>query len=169
MWLLRLEVKHDMDRKMIVQVVEKGCPFAQRTHMKLREIDEGGGRITMVMEDDPVNYNAFGLVHAGAMCGLAETVGGMAIFRYLDPREVIVLNTVFNIRFTHPPRGELRCTARVVEEEAAALMEEFEKEGKVDTAMDLKIRDSSGTMVAQAQATFRLIKTPDEYKKYFGG
>jgi uncharacterized protein (TIGR00369 family) len=158
-----------MDKEMIVQVVEKGCPFAQRTRMKLREIDEGEGRITMVMEDDPTNLNAFGLVHAGAMCGLAETAGGMAIFRYVDPREIIVLNTVFNIRFTHPPRGELRCTARVVEAEAAALMEEFEKEGKADKAIDLKILDSSGTMVAQAQATFRLIPTPEEYKKYFGG
>ncbi|RJP33760.1 MAG: PaaI family thioesterase [Actinobacteria bacterium] len=158
-----------MDREMMVQVVEKGCPFAQRTQMKLREIDEGGGRITMVMQDDPVNLNAFGLVHAGAMCGLAETAGGMAIFRYLDPRETIVLNTVFNIRFTHPPKGELRCTARVVEEEAAALIEEFRKEGKADKAMDLKIVDSSGKMVAQAQATFRLIPTPQEYKKYFGG
>ncbi|MBN2026998.1 MAG: PaaI family thioesterase [Actinobacteria bacterium] len=158
-----------MDKEMMVQVVEKGCPFAQRAQMKLREIDEGEGRITAVMEDDPANYNAFGLVHAGAMCGLAETTGGMAIFRYLDPREVIILNTVFNIRFSHPPRGELRCTARVVEEEAAALMEEFKKEGKADKALDLKILDSSGNMVAQAQATFRLISTPEEYKKYFGG
>ena len=158
-----------MDREMMVQVVEKGCPFAQRTQMKLREIDEGGGRITMVMEDDPANYNAFGLIHAGAMCGLAETVGGMAIFRYLDPREVIILNTVFNVRFTSPPRGELKCTAQVVEAEAAVLMEEFKRGGKADKALDLKIVDSSGKMVAQAQATFRLIKTPEEYKKYFGG
>ena len=158
-----------MEREMAVQVVERACPFAQRTHMRLREMDEGDGRVTLVMEDDPANLNAFGLIHAGAICGLAETAGGMAIFKYLDPREIIVLNTIFNIRFTHPPRGELRCTARVVEDEAAALMEEFEKEGKADKAMDLKILDSSGTVVAQAQATFRLIKTPEEYKKYFGG
>jgi len=158
-----------MDKRMIAQVVEKGCPFARKAQMKLREIDEGGGRVTLVMEDDPANYNAFGLIHAGAMCGLAETVGGMAIFRYLDPREVIVLNTVFNIRFTSPPRGELSCSARVVEAEAAALMEEFERKGKADKALDLKIFDASGAMVAEAQATFRLIKTPEEYKKYFGG
>jgi uncharacterized protein (TIGR00369 family) len=158
-----------MEKEMMVQVVERACPFAQRTQMKLREIDEGNGRITMVMEDDPANYNAFGLIHAGAMCGLAETVGGMAIFRYLDPREIIILNTVFNIRFTSPPKGELKCTAQVVEAEAAVLMEEFRQEGKADKAIDLKIVDSSGKMVAEAQATFRLIKTPEEYKKYFGG
>jgi hypothetical protein len=57
----------------------------------------------------------------------------------------------------------------VVEAEAAVLMEEFKREGKADKAMDLKIVDSSGKMVAEAQATFRLIKTPEEYKKYFGG
>lgn len=137
--------------------------------MKIGEVDEDGGRVTLVMEDDPANLNAFGLVHAGAICGLAETAGGMAIFRYLDPHETVILNTVFNIRFSYPPRGELSCTARVVEEEGAALLEEFRKEGRADKAMDLKIVDSSGKMVAQAQATFRLIKTPEEYKKYFGG
>ncbi len=89
--------------------------------------------------------------------------------RYLDPREVMVLNTVFNIRYSHPPRGELRCTARVVEEEARALLQEFEREGRADKAMDLKVFDASGKLVAQAQATFRLIKTPEEYKRYFGG
>jgi uncharacterized protein (TIGR00369 family) len=158
-----------MDKEMVVQVVEKSCPFAQRAHMRFREINEVEGRVTLVMEDDPANLNAFGLVHAGAICGLAETVGGMAIMRYLDPREILVLNTVLNIRYVHPPRGELVCSARVVAEEANALLEEFEAEGRADKAMDLKVLDSSGTLVAQAHATYRLIHTPDEYKKYFGG
>ena len=156
-----------MDREMIVHVVEKACPFAQRTHLRLREMDEEGG-VTLVMEEDPANLNAFGLVHAGAICGLAETAGGMAIMRHLDPREVLVLNTFFNIRYVRPPRGELRCTARVVDGEARALREEFEGEGRADKALDLKVLDSSGAMVAQAQATFRLIPTPEEYGKYFG-
>jgi uncharacterized protein (TIGR00369 family) len=158
-----------MEKEMIVQVVEKACPFAQRTHLRLRELVEEEGRVTMVMEDDPANLNAFGLIHAGAICGLAETVGGMAIMRHLDPREILVLNTMLNIRYVHPPRGELLCTAQVVDEEARVLLDEFKISGKVDKAMDLKVMDSSGTMVAQAQATFRLIRTPEEYKKYFGG
>jgi uncharacterized protein (TIGR00369 family) len=156
-----------MEKEMIVQVVEKACPFAQRTHLRLRELVEEEGRVTMVMEDDPANLNAFGLIHAGAICGLAETVGGMAIMRHIDPREILVLNTMLNIRYVHPPRGELRCAAQVVDEEARVLLDEFETSGKADKAMDLKVIDSSGTMVAQAQATFRLIRTPEEYKKYF--
>ncbi len=156
-----------MEKEMIVQVVEKSCPFAQRTHLRLREVVEGEGRVTMAMEDDPANLNAFGLIHAGAICGLAETVGGMAIMRHLDPREILVLNTMLNIRYVHPPRGELRCSAQVVDEEARVLLGEFKASGRVDKAMDLKVLDSSDTMVAQAQATFRLIPTPQEYKKYF--
>jgi uncharacterized protein (TIGR00369 family) len=158
-----------MEKEMMVQVVERSCPFAQRTHLRLREIDEGENRITLVMEENPENLNAFGLVHAGAICGLAETTGGMPIFKFLDPREVIILNTVLNIRFTYPPRGELRCTARVVREEGEALLEEFRREGRADKAMDLKVFDASGKMVAQAQATYRLIPTPEEYKPYLGG
>jgi len=158
-----------MDKEMVVQVVEKACPFAQRTHLRLRELDEGEGRVTLVMEEDQANLNAFGLVHAGAICGLVETAGGMAIMRHLDPRQILILNTVLNIRYMRMPRGELRCTARVVEEEARALLEEFKAAGKADKAMDLKVVDLSGEIVAQAQATFRLMTTPEEFKKYFGG
>lgn len=156
-----------MEKEMIRGVVEEACPFAQRTHLKVREVDEETGRVTLVMKGDPANLNAFGLVHAGAICGLAETAGGMAIMRYMDPREVLVLNTVFNIRYLHPPRGELTCTARVVEEESRALLEEFRERGKADKALDLKVYDSAGTLVAQAQATFRLIPTPEEYREFF--
>ncbi|NPV60171.1 MAG: PaaI family thioesterase [Actinobacteria bacterium] len=156
-----------MEKEMITVMVEQACPFARESRMRLREVDEGEGRVTLVMEDNPSNLNAFGLVHAGAICGLAETAGGMAVMRHLDPRKVMVLNTVLNIRFVHPPRGELRCTARVGEGEALALLEEFEREGRADKAMDLKVFDAAGTLVAQA--TFRLVRTPEEYLEYLGG
>ncbi len=153
---------------MLVRVVEQACPFAHHASMRVAELDEDKGSVTLAMGDDPANLNAFGLVHAGAICGLAETAGGMAIMRHFDPRETLVLNTVFNIRYVHPLRGELRCTARVVEEEARALREDFEREGRADKAMDLKVFGSSRVLVAQAQATYRLIRTPEEYRRYFG-
>lgn len=157
-----------MERKMIVQMVEEACPFAKRTHMRLRESERADGMITLIMEDDPANLNAFGLIHAGAISGLVETVGGMSIMQHLDPMEILVLNSVLNIQYLHPAHGELTCEARTTEDEARVLMEEFKESGRADKAMDLKVMDSSGTMVAQAQATFRLMSTPDEYKKYFG-
>ncbi len=158
-----------MEKELMVKIVEEACPFAQRMRLRLRELDGEGGKVTLAMEEDPSNLNAFGLVHAGAICGLAETAGGMALMHHLDPREILVLNTVFNIRYVHPPRGELTCTACVVEEEARALEEEFRRERRADKAMDLKVFDANGTLVAQAQATFRLVPTPSEYSKHFAG
>jgi acyl-coenzyme A thioesterase PaaI-like protein len=155
-----------MDAELMVKMVEGACPFAQRSHMRVTRVGEEG-YITIILEDDPANLNAFGLVHAGAICGLAETAGGMAIFNYLDPMEFLVLNTVLNIRFTSMPHGELRCTAWVTKEEADVVIEEFRISGKGDKAMDLKVVDNSGKLVAQAQATFRLIATPDEFKESF--
>jgi acyl-coenzyme A thioesterase PaaI-like protein len=155
-----------MEEQMLKMTVESGCPFAQRSHMRFTEVAEDGNA-TMILEDDPTNYNAFGLIHAGAICGLVETTGGMAIFHYLDPRETIVLNTILNIRYIHMPVGELRCTARVTEAEARAVLEDFEAEGKADKTVDVKVFDTSGKMVAQAQATYRLMETPEQFKKYF--
>jgi acyl-coenzyme A thioesterase PaaI-like protein len=155
-----------MEAELMVKMVEGACPFASRSHMRVTRIGEDGN-ITMILEDDESNLNAFGLVHAGAICGLVETAGGMSIFNYLDPRDFIVLNSVLNIRFTAMPRGELRCSARCTGDEAQSLIEEFRIFGRADKAMDLKVLDSSGKMVAQAQATFRLMSTPEEFKEYF--
>ena len=156
----------DMEAELMVKMVEQACPFAGRSGLRLTRIGEDGN-ITMILEDEPSNLNAFGFVHAGAVCALAETAGGMAIFNYLDPMDFMVLNTVLNIRFTAMPEGELRCTARCNRGEAEALIEEFRIFGKADKAMDLKVLDASGKMVAQAQATFRLMATPEQYRERF--
>lgn len=150
----------------MVMMVEGGCPFAQRGHMKAREVSRDGG-MTLALKEGPSNYNAFGLVHAGAMCGLAETAGGMAVFRYLDPMEFLVLNLVFNVRFISMHRGELTCTATVTGGEARALVDEARAYGKADKAIDIKIVDSSGALMAEAQATFRMMPTPEEFKEFF--
>lgn len=155
-----------MEIEMMKRMVEGGCPFAQRSHMRVDE-PPGEGRFRMVLEEDPANYNAFGLIHAGALCGLVETAGGMAIFSHLDPREFIVLNTVLNIRFVAMPRGELRCTTRFTADEAEALLDDFKSAGKADKTLDIKVMDSSEKMMAQAQATFRLMETPEQFKEYF--
>ncbi|MBN1290081.1 MAG: PaaI family thioesterase [Actinobacteria bacterium] len=155
-----------MDALMMKRMVESNCPFAGRSGMKFRGIGEDG-TVVIILDDDPSNLNAFGLVHAGVICGLAETAGGMAIFHYLDPADTIVLNTILNIRFKAMPRGELSCEAVVVPEEARLLMSELERSGKADKAMDLKILNSSGETVAEAQASFRLMPTPAQFKQYF--
>ena len=155
-----------MDAELMVKMVEGACPFANRSKMRVTRIGEEGN-ITMILEDDQANLNAFGLVHAGAICGLAETAGGMAIFTYLDPMEFVVLNTVLNIRFTAMPRGELRCSVRVNPDEAEAMLEDFRIFGKADKAVNMEVLDASGKRVADAQATYRLMATPDEFKTYF--
>lgn len=157
-----------MDSEDMAGMVEENCPFAGRSRMKVRGVGENG-RVVVVMEDDPSNLNAFGLVHAGAICGLAETAGGMAIFHHLDQARVVVLNTVFSVRFTAMPRGELRCEAVVIPAEAEELLREFKESGSADKSMYLKVLDSSGKKVAEAQATFRLMPTPEEFKTYFVG
>lgn len=157
-----------MDAELMVKMVEGACPFASRSKMRVTRVGDEGN-ITMILEDNPENLNAFGLVHAGAICGLAETAGGMAIFNYLNPMEFLVLNSVLNIRFTAMPRGELRCSVRVAQEEVEAMLSDFQITGRADKAVSLKVLDASGKLVADAQATYTLIVTPDELKKYFEG
>lgn len=155
-----------MDAEMMVKMVEGACPFAQRSHMRVTRVGDEG-YITVILEDNPANLNAFGLVHAGAICGLVETAGGVALFNYLEPTDFIVLNTVLSIRYVSMPRGELRCTAWVSGQEVEMLLDDFRINGKADKAMDLKVLDDTGKMVAQAQATYRLMATPEEFKKQF--
>ncbi len=154
-----------MDSEFVAKTLS-GCPFAQRSGMRMEPSDLG---IMGILEDVPANLNAFGLVHAGAICGVMETAGGMALFQHIEPGTLIVLNTVFNVRFGHAPRGELRCEALVSAEEVARLIDEVAREGRADKAMDLKCVDAEGVLIAQAQATFRLMPMPETYRPYFAG
>ncbi len=156
-----------MEVENLVGMVEQRCPFAQRSSMRLREVKGEDGWITMALEESKENENAFGLVHAGVICGLAETAAGAALLFYVDPAEFIVLNTVLNIRFIAPPRGELSCTARVTDGEFAVVMEEVIASGGADKTVDVKVRDDTGKVVADAHATFRVMPTPPQYKHYF--
>lgn len=155
-----------MEERLMKMMVEGGCPFAQRSHMKVKQVGPGG-RVSMVLEDDESNLNAFGLVHAGAMCGLVETTAGMAVFNFVDPMEFLVLNTVLDIRFVAMPRGELTAGAMVVEQEMTPLVEEARQTGRADKTVDCKVFDTNGKMVASAQATFRLLPTPEDIKARF--
>ena len=152
-----------MEKELMVMMVEGGCPFARNSHMKVGEV-AGDGTVTMFLEDDASVLNAFGLVHAGAICGLVETTGGMAIFNYLDPRVHIVLNTILDIRFIGMPRGRLTCEATVVPEEVKAVKGELAGTGRADKTVDVKVLDSARKLIARAQATFRLMPTPEEFK-----
>ncbi len=156
-----------MKEEMIAGMVEQRCPFAQRSHLRVRKVESEEGRVVMALEDSPDNLNAFGLVHAGAICGFAETTAGAALLSHLDPAEYIVLNTILNVRFTAPGKGELICSARVTEGEFVAVMEEVMAEGRADKTVDFKVKDASGKVVAAGQATFRIMPTPEEYHRYF--
>ncbi len=155
-----------MEKEMVIKIIEERCPFARESGMRVRDVSDEGA-VTITMEENENNLNAFGITHAGPICGLAETTGGAALMKYLDPREFILLNEVLNIRFIHPARGTLKCSVRVTDEEFAALTEEVVANGRADKAMDLKIFDTEGTLVAEAQATFRIMPTPPEYRKFF--
>jgi uncharacterized protein (TIGR00369 family) len=156
-----------MERENLVGMVEQRCPYAQRSQMRMLTVEKEEGRVVMALEDSQENLNAFGLVHAGAICGLTETATGSALLSYLDPSEYIILNTVLNIRFIAMPRGELTCAARVTADEFAAVMEEVLASGKADKTVDTKVKDSAGRVVAEAHATFRVMPTPAEFKSYF--
>ena len=156
-----------MEQENLIGMVEQRCPYAQRSHMRMRTVEKEEGRITMALEESQENLNAFGLVHAGAICGLVETATGSALLNYIDPSEYIVLNTVLNIRFTAMGRGELSCTARVAADEFVVIMEEVIASGKADKTVDTMVKDAAGKVVAEAHATFRIMPTPDEFKSYF--
>ncbi len=154
-----------MDTDMMIMMVEGACPYAQRSHLRVTR--SGGDAVRMIMEDDRSNYNAFGLVHAGAMSGLVETAGGMAVFNHLDPFEHVALNTGLDIRFVRMPRGELYCDAAVTKEQADEAVRRHREGEKADTALELEVRDGEDKVVAKARATFRLISTPEEFKAHF--
>jgi len=122
----------------------------------------------MILEENPDNLNAFGLVHAGAICGLAETAGGMAIFNYLDPMEFLVLNTVLNIRFVAMPRANCAAACGWLPRRSKRCSPTFRfsagRQGREPQGAGFLGQDGGrrpGELSADGD--------PDEFKKYFEG
>jgi acyl-coenzyme A thioesterase PaaI-like protein len=133
----------------------KTVPFVVKTELKAISLNLDGIKLLMPFEP---NINHVGVMYAGALCTLAEVMGG-AVFRvYLNKEGTFVITRGLDIKFTRPARTDVTSEYIMDPSEAEQILNECEKNGKADFNLKMELKDKDGIVVAVSEGFYQIRK-----------
>lgn len=122
-------------------------PDGAARHVGIEYVDFGDDFLTARMPVDARTRQPYGILHGGASCLLAETVGSHASALCIDLEEEYCVGLEINANHIKPAReGHVHATARPIHL------------GRGTHIWDIRIRDDAGALVCIARLTM-MIKT----------
>ncbi len=137
----------------IYSLFDNIIPFATRAGIKARRLDKEGVEIFMPLEP---NKSHVGTLYAGALFTLAEMTGGAIVVVYFMEHEIMPLVKSVNIRFLKPVHTDVTAGYVLDREEAARIVDQAHKNGKLDFQVKIEIKDENGVVVSDAEAVYQL-------------
>ncbi len=117
------------------------------THLDMQWVELGNNYLKMSMPVDDKTRQPYGLLHGGASCALAETVGSVASFLVLDTTKYICVGLEINANHLRSVReGLVIATATVVHI------------GSTTHVWDIKIHDDKQKLVCISRLTVAVLK-----------
>jgi acyl-coenzyme A thioesterase PaaI-like protein len=122
-------------------------PF--NTHLGLVLTEVAPGRGIVKLPDRPELHNHVGTQHAGGLFAAGEFASGAAFLGSFAEQlaRVTPLARAAEIDYRKLARGEITATARL-DEPVAGLVEELEKDGKVEFEIEVDLTDADARVVA---------------------
>jgi acyl-coenzyme A thioesterase PaaI-like protein len=119
-------------------------------HLGLEVVDVGPGRGVVRLPDDERLRNHVGTQHAGGLFSAAEAASGAAFVGAFAEKlgEVTPLARSASIQYVALARGPITATA-TLEEDAAALLERLDADGKVQFPVKVELTDEQDATVAE--------------------
>jgi thioesterase domain-containing protein len=130
-------------------------PFIRNTELRAIRLDQGG--IEVLMPFTP-NINHVGVMYAGALFTLAESMGGAVCHVYLQKEGIFPIVKGLNIKFTRPARTDISCTYKMDPTAAKKILDECEKNGKANYDIQVELKDAQGEVVARAEGFYQIRK-----------
>jgi len=118
-------------------------------HLGLEVVDVGPGRGVVRLPDDERLRNHVGTQHAGGLFSAAEAASGAAFVGAFAEKlgEITPLARSASIQYVALARGPITATA-TLEEDATALLERLDADGKVQFPVQVELTDEQGATVA---------------------
>ena len=133
----------------------KTVPFVERTGITALEMNPDGIRLMVPLEP---NINHIGIMYAGALWTLAETLGGAAYRVYLLSEGTFPIVKRLNIKFVRPAATDITCEYKMELSEASKIVDACNKNGKADFDIALELKDAKGTVVAVTEGFYQVRK-----------
>ena len=145
-----------MDYEAMKAGLGEAVPFVKT--IGLEYVDLGPGTATVRLPDRPEQANHVGSQHAGTLFTVAETASGGAFVTAFAERlgEVTPLAKSARISYEKLAKGPIDATATL--EGAEKLLEELDREGRVEFAIEVELKDADGTRVAGATVDWHVRK-----------
>lgn len=124
-------------------------PNTMAEYLGMEWVDIGDDFIRMKMPVDDRTRQPYGLLHGGASCALAETVGSVASSFVIDPEKFICVGLDINANHVRSVRKGFvtaTCTPLHI--------------GATTHVWDIKIHDERGKLVCISRLTVAILKKP---------
>ena len=119
------------------------------THLGMQWVEVGNDYLKMSMPVDDRTKQPYGLLHGGASCALAETVGSVASYYVLDPSKYICVGLEINANHIRSAKqGIVTATATRLHL------------GSTTHVWDIKIHDENEKLICVSRLTVAILKKP---------
>jgi 1,4-dihydroxy-2-naphthoyl-CoA hydrolase len=126
--------------------LESVTPDTMGQHLGMEFVEVGPGFLKMRMPVDHRTHQPYGLLHGGASCALAETVGSVASFFVIDTSKYICVGLEINANHLRGIRsGFVTATATPLHL------------GSSTHVWDIKIHDDAGKLVCVSRLTVAIL------------
>jgi 1,4-dihydroxy-2-naphthoyl-CoA hydrolase len=124
-------------------------PNTMGEYLAMEWVEMGDDYLVMRMPVDHRTIQPYGLLHGGASCALAETIGSMASHFVIDPEKFICVGLEINANHVRSARSGYvyaRCTPLHI--------------GATTHVWDIKIHDERKKLVCISRLTVAILKKP---------
>ena len=140
-----------------IHLLADSVPIIGKTGARIESLRDRYARIVMPLEP---NVNHIGIMYGGSLFILAELSGGVIWYVSFDhTRFYPIIKEVF-IKYRRPAATDVSLDVTLGEDEARAVQEAAEREGKKDWTMVLELKDAQGEVVSLVRGTWQLRKIP---------
>jgi thioesterase domain-containing protein len=140
-----------------IPLLAESVPLIGKTGVRITHLQDRYARIVMPLGP---NVNHIGIMYGGSLFILAELSGGVIYYVSFDHERFYPIIKESSIRYRRPAVTDVTLEVRLGEDEARAIQEAAEKEGKKDWTMDLELKDEDGEVVSIVRGTWQLRKNP---------
>jgi len=146
-----------MDYEALRAGISAAVPYNR--HLGLALLEVGDGRAVVRLPADERLHNHVGTQHAGGLFSAAEAASGAAFIGGFAERlgEITPLVRGASVEYTAPARGAIDATATLAED-ASALLERLDADGRVDFPVQIELADADGKKVAAMTVTWNVRK-----------
>ena len=130
-------------------------PFIARTGISAIKMAPDGIKLKVPLEP---NINHIGIMYAGALWTLAETMGGAVYQVYLMVEGTFPIVKSLNIKFVKPAPTDITCEYQMDKETAAGIVDACKQNGKADYTIALELKDDKGNVVAVTEGVYQVRK-----------